>query len=158
MHENAIPLLFYQLIFQGTFCSYINLVDAFIISFIPYAIMIVCYVKISNYLKYHEQSLSPVSRRIQRDLNRILLAQAIIPIFSAFLPMSLHILSGILDVDFVFINFICGMLYSLIPIGNALCVLFFVTAYRRKLKEIIFRVKKRFSSSISTMPITVISQ
>ena len=117
--------------------------------------MVICYVKISKYLKENEHSLSPASRRIQADLNRILLAQAIIPIFSAFLPLLIHISSGIFEADFVFANFICGILYSWIPAGNALCVLLFVTAYRAKLKQVIFRVKKSFSASSSVAPTTV---
>ena len=120
--------------------------------------MIICYIKISRYLKENQDSLSPMSRRIQRDLNRILLAQAIIPIFPAFLPMSIHISSGFFHWEQVFPTFICGMMYSWIPIGNALCVLFFVTAYRRKLKQLFFRVKKRFSSSTSPISIVMSSQ
>ena len=114
--------------------------------------MIIFYVKISKYLKYHEQSLSPVSRRIQHDLNRVLIAQAIIPIFSAFLPVIIHILSGIVDADFIFVNFICGIMYSWIPTGNAMCVLLFVTAYRRKLKQVFCCGTKAVSNNTSVVP------
>lgn len=105
--------------------------------------MIFFYFKIIKYLKHYGHSLSIISRRVQRDLNRTLLAEAIIPIFSAFLPMAVQIISGVADGDFVFANFMCGILYSWIPTGNALCVLFFITAYREKVKQLLCCIKPR---------------
>ena len=96
------------------------------------------------YLKNHQHSFSTTSKKVQMDLNRMLLIQAIIPIFSAFLPISLHIISGFTDFDLVFESFFCGMLYSWIPVGNAVSVLFFVTAYRDKLKRILLWINIQF--------------
>ena len=124
------------LLFQGTFGMLLSIVDAFLITFIPYIIMIFCHIKIFSYLKYHYNSLSPDLKRAQNDLNRILTAQAIIPIFFAFFPMGFHIFSVIVDIDLVFETFIGGILYCWIPMGNAVCILFFVTAYRERLKEL----------------------
>ena len=115
----------------------LTIIDAFLITFTPYIIMIFYHIKIIKYFKRHRHTLSTVSRKVQTDLNRILMTQAIIPIFSAFLPMSIHLLSAVTDLDLVFETFIGGILYSWIPTGNAISVLFFVTAYRRKLKQII---------------------
>ena len=126
-----------------------SIVDAFVITFIPYFIMIVCHFKIMKHLRYHKSCLTAASRRVQKDLNRILLAQAIIPIFFAFLPVGLHIFSVIVDYNLVFETFIGGIMYCWIPTGNAICVLFFVTAYRRKLKNILLRVKPQLSRFIS---------
>ena len=103
--------------------------------------MIVCNIKVLKYLKSHRHSLSTTSRRVQNELTKILTAQAIIPIFTAFLPMAFHLLSVFIDWDFVLISFICGILYSWIPTGNAICVLFFVTAYRKKVKQLLLRMK-----------------
>lgn len=128
-----------------------SIMDAFLITFVPYYIMIRNHIKIVKHLKYHQHSLSAASRRVQTDLNRILLAQAIIPIFFAFLPVGLHIFSVVFDFNLVFETFIAGIMYCWIPTSNAICVLFFVTAYRMKLKQLIFRMKPRLPriSSVS---------
>ena len=128
----------------------VTIVDAIIMTFISYSIIIYCNVKIIRYLKHHEHSLSATARRVQHDLNKVLWAQAIIPIFSAFLPMSLHIGSAIADFDFLFASFIGGLFYAWIPVGNALSVLIFVTAYREKLKQLILHSKPRLPSFISS--------
>ena len=120
-----------------------SIVDAFVITFIPYYIMIICHFKIMKYLKYHKSCLTAASRRVQKDLNRILSAQAIIPIFFAFLPVGLHIFSVIFDFDLVFETFIGGIMYCWIPTGNAICVLLFVTAYRIRLKQLLIRTRPR---------------
>lgn len=115
--------------------------------------MIFCSIKVYKYLKCHRHSLSNASRRVQSDLNKILLAQAIVPIFTAFLPMILLILGALVEWDFVFETFICGILFSWIPTGNAISVLLFVTAYRMRLKRLFLRAKSRlprfFSISIT---------
>ena len=116
--------------------------DAIIITSVSYVIIIVCYIKIMRHFKHHQHCLSDVSKRVQKDLNKVLLAQAIIPIFTAFLPMTLQIISVLTDFNLVFVTFVCGMLYSWIPFGNALTVLIFITAYREKFKQLFFRSKK----------------
>ena len=121
----------------------VTIVDAIIMTFISYSIIIFCNIKVIKYLKRHQHALSPAIRRVQQDLNKVLLAQAIIPVCSAFLPMSLHIGSAIADFDFLFASFIGGLFYAWIPIGNALSVLVFVTAYREKLKQLIFRTQPK---------------
>ena len=122
---------------------------AIVITFVPYVIMIMYYIKIHKYIKRHKHSLSTVSMRIQNDLNRILLAQAIVPIFSAFLPMVIHFLGAITDLDLVLASFICGILYSWIPAGNAFSVLLFVTAYRKKLKQLFLQCNQQLPRLIS---------
>ena len=120
--------------------------------------MIVCNIKVLKYLKRHRHSLSTASRRVQNELTKILTAQAIIPIFTAFLPMALQIFSLCSEWDLVFVTFICGILYSWIPTGNAICVLFFITAYKMKLKQLMHRIKPNFPHVISvsgTVPIGV---
>ena len=135
--------------FQGTLGMLLSIVDAFLITFVPYIIMILYHIKILRYLKHHHHSLSPASRRVQNDLNRILTAQAIIPIFFAFLPVAIHIFSVIVDVNLVFLTFIGGILYCWIPVGNAICVLFLITAYREKLKHLILRKKLQLPRIVS---------
>ena len=117
----------------------LTILDAVLLTIIPYSIIIFCNYKILKYLKYYKDALSPAARRVQTDLNRVLLAQAIIPIFTAFMPMSLHILSVIVYFDTAFATFIGVIFYAWIPVGNALSVLFFVTAYRKKLTQLVFR-------------------
>ena len=120
----------------------------------PYVIMIMCYIKIHKYIKRHKNSLSAVSMRVQNDLNRILLVQAVVPIFSAVLPMVIHFLSAVTDLDLVLASFICGILYSWIPAGNAFSVLLFVTAYREKLKQLCLHFNRqlpRFNSISATI-------
>ena len=148
---------FFKYSFQATLCIWSTIFDAFVITFIPYFIMIIYNIKIVNYLKHHEHSLSAISRRVQTDLNRVLTAQAIIPVFFSFFPVGLHIFSVTVDVNLVFETFIGGILYCWIPVGNAICVLFFVTAYRLRLKRLIFRVKPRIPNflSVSGMVTTV---
>ena len=133
-----------------------TLIDAFLITFVPYGIMIVCYIKIINHFKYNQYCLSAASRRIQKDLNKVLLAQAIIPIFSAFLPMGIHIFSGLINVDLIFLNFIAGSLFSWIPVGNAFSVLFFITAYKERLQQLFIHMKPvlpQFQSNIITVKV-----
>ena len=118
--------------------------------------MMVSNIKVVKYLKLHRHSLSTASRRVQNELTKILTAQAIIPIFTAFLPMALQIFSLCSDWDLVLISFICGILYSWIPTGNAICVLFFVTAYKMKLQQLIHRMRpnlSRLTPISSTVPI-----
>ena len=112
--------------------------------------MVVCYVKIMQHFKENQRCLSIVSRRVQKDLNKVLLAQAIIPILTAFLPMTLQITSVLTDFDLVFVTFVCGMLYSWIPFGNAITILIFITAYREKFKQLFFRSKKRIPRCASS--------
>ena len=128
----------------------VTVVDAIIMTFISYSIIVFCNIRITRYLRHHAHSLSATTRRVQNDLNKVLWAQAIIPVFSAFLPMSLHIGSAIADFDFLFASFIGGLFYAWIPIGNALSVLVFVTAYREKLKQLIFRSKPSMVRCISS--------
>jgi len=128
--------------------------DVFIITFVPYFIMIICNIKIMRHLNHYQHCLSSASRKVQRDLNRVLLAHAIIPIFSAFLPMAIYIFSSITAFDFTFVTFICGIFYSWIPIGNAITIFIFVTAYREKLMQLILRLKPQlhlFTSNLGTI-------
>ena len=127
----------------------ITILAASFVTFTPYIIMIICNIKILKYLRQHRHSLSNASRRVQADLNKIFLAQAIIPIFSAFLPMSIHVSSALYDVNFVFATFIAGGLYCWIPTGNAISVLFFVTAYRIRLKNLLLQVRPKLSRVFS---------
>ena len=115
--------------------------------------MITCNIKIVKHLKNHQHCLSFSSRIIQTDLNRVLVAQAVIPVFSAFLPMSIHLLSTLTSLNLTFVTFICGIFYSWIPIGNAITIFIFVTAYREKLMQLILRLKKQlhlFTSNLGT--------
>ena len=106
-----------------------------------------------NYFHSYQHCLSDVSKRVQQDLNKVLLAQAFMPILTAFLPLTLQIISTIADADLVFVTFICGILYSWIPIGNAICVLFFVTAYRTKLKQLFICLNPKLSR-LTSRPVT----
>ena len=128
---------------------YISLTDAFLVGFIPYVIILIYHIKIIKYLKKHEDSLSVTSRKVQHDLSRILTAQAIIPIFFAFLPVGFHCFCVILDFNLTFESFILGFLYCWIPVANAITILFFVTVYREKLKQLIFCSKTQTSRVIS---------
>ena len=128
---------------------WVTIVDAIIMTSISYSIIIFCNFKIIRYLKRHEHAFSSITRRVQKDLNKVLLVQAVIPIFSAFLPMSLHIGSAIADFDFLFASFIGGLLYAWIPIGNALSVLIFVTAYREKFLQIFLCEKPKLPRFMS---------
>ena len=112
--------------------------------------MVVCYVKIMQHFKENQHCLSTVSKRVQKDLNKVLLAQATIPILTAFLPMTLQITSVLTDFDLVFVTFVCGMLYSWIPFGNAITILIFITAYREKFKQLFFCSKKRMPRCASS--------
>ena len=114
--------------------------------------MIICDIKIINYLKRNHHCLSAASRKAQNELNKILLAQAIVPIFSAFLPMTIHLIGGVTEIDLVFASFIAGILYCWIPVGNAFSVLLFVTAYRRKVKQLIFCTKAQLVYSTGVAP------
>ena len=134
--------------FQISLCAFLNIIFVIVLTVIPYTIMIFCKIKISRHLKLHHHCLPTASRTIQTDLNRILTAQAIISIFFVFLPETIHFLGLFINVDFVFPSFICGILYSWIPAGNAICVLFFVTAYRKRLKQL-FRSKTQFHNFVS---------
>ena len=127
----------------------LSAVTAAVITFIPYLVMLICHIKIFKYFKHHENSLSPVSKRVQTDLNRTLLAQAIIPISSAFLPMVIHSVSILSNSDFVFASFFSSMLYSWIPAGNAISILIFITAYRQMLKQLVLRSKSRLFRMLS---------
>ena len=127
----------------------ITILAAAFVTFVPYIIIIICNIKILNHLKRQRHSLSTASRRLQSDLNKTLLAQAIIPIFSAFLPMGIHITGAIFDIDLVFASFISGILYCWIPTGNAISVLFFVTAYRIRLKNLLLQVRPKLSRVFS---------
>ena len=129
--------------FQETFCIWLTVLDAASITFISYLIMIALYIKIIKHFKAKQHLFSAASRRVQMDLNRILLAEAVIPILSAFLPMTIHVLSGFTNFNFVFESFICGILYSWIPAGNAISVLCFVTAYRKKMKQLLTYARRR---------------
>ena len=108
---------------------------------IPYLIMIICKVKIYNYLKQNQHCLCATFKRVQRDLTRVLLVQAIVPIFFAFLPLGVHSVGSIIDADLLLLSFICGILYSWIPTSNAILILIFVTPYRDKLKQLFPRSK-----------------
>ena len=116
--------------------------------------MIFCYVKIVNHFRNYQHCLSDVSKRVQQDLNKVLLAQAFMPIFTAFLPATLQIIGALTNFDLVFATFICGILYSWIPIGNAICVLFFVTAYRTKFKQLFICLNPKLARLVSS-PATV---
>ena len=133
----------------------LTIADAVVLTFVPYFIIVFCNIKILKSLKCQQLYLSAASKRVQSDLNRVLLAQAVIPVFSAFLPMSLHIFSAIIDYDFAFISFICGIFYAWIPIGNAITIFIFITAYRKKLMQLIFRTKTKhphIMPATSTVP------
>ena len=119
--------------------------DAVFVVSIPYAIMIFCYVKIMNHFHSYQHCLSDASKRVQQDLNKVLLAEACTPVLTAFLPLTLQIIGALTNFDLVFATFICGILYSWIPIGNAICVLFFVTAYRTKLKQLFICLNPKLS-------------
>ena len=131
---------------------FLSVAVATVITLIPYLVMLVCHIKIFKYFKHHEHSLSPASKRVQTDLNRTLLAQAIIPILSAFFPMAVHSVSIFSNFDFVFASFFSGMLYSWIPAGNAISILIFITAYRQMLKQLVLHSKSRLLRMLSISP------
>ena len=136
--------------FQESLCVFLNIIFITVIPTAPYTIMIIYYIKILKYLQNHQHSLSITCKKVQRDLNRVLLAQAVIPIPFAFFPGSIHIISSVVDFDLTVESLVCGVLYSWIPVGNAVSILFFVTAYRRKLMKIIFHMKPQlFRISVS---------
>lgn len=127
----------------------LNILYALTIIIIPYSIIVICYIKISKYLNYHQHCLSVVSRRVQTDLNRILLAQAVVPIIFVILPLGTHLLSAITDWNLTFATFISGILYCWIPVGNATSILLFITAYRAKFKQLFIPVRAPLSRVIS---------
>ena len=129
-----------------------NVVNVGALATIPYIIIIIYYIKISKYFKDNQNSLSPASRKSQADLNRVLLAQAITPILFVVLPASVHVISGIGNFNLVFVSFVCGILYSWIPIGNALSILCFITAYRTKVKQLFFHMKSPLIHFLYTSP------
>ena len=154
-YKTLLLLLFFNFHFQGTLGIWLIIIDSFAITFIPYTIMIICNIKVLDHLRSHRYCLSRASRRVQGELNRILTAQAIIPVFTAFLPMSLHIFSAVTEFDLFFASFICGILYSWIPTSNALSIFFFISAYRRKSKKFFRCLKSRLSSVTFTSTITI---
>ena len=127
--------------FQNSLCILLNIATLAGVTGVPYTIITIYYMKISNYLKHHEHTFSAASKRGQTDLNRVLLAQAIIPVFFSGLPASIHIMCSTLDFNLTLASVLGGILYSWIPIGNAISILCFITAYRRKLKQIFTRAK-----------------
>ena len=109
---------------------------AFLVT-IPCSIIIIYYIKIIKHLRERQHNFSAASRKVQTDLNRTLVAQVLIQILVAFLPLSIHFLSAVTDLDLTLLSFVSAILYSWIPVGNALSVLIFVTAYRNKLSQIL---------------------
>ena len=119
--------------------------------------MMICNMKVLNYIKYNRHCLSTTSRRVQSELNKILTAQAIVPVLTALLPITLEISGAFTDLDLVFASFISGILYLWIPIGNAICVLFFVTAYRMKLKQLFFCIRPKLPRLFSNSGVITVS-
>ena len=119
----------------------LNIVYALTMIIIPYFIIVICYIKISEFLQNHKHSLSSASRRVQIDLNRILVIQAIIPIVFILIPLGIQFLGAVTDLDLTFETFISGIIYCWIPVGNAITVIFFVTSYRKKLRQLFIHAK-----------------
>lgn len=138
---NLLPFSLFKRLLQNSVCIFLNMTIIGLIATIPYVIMIIYYIRIAKYLKENKNSLSAASKRSQTDLNRVLLVQAIIPILFVILPASTHVISCVSTFDLTFESFICGILYSWIPIGNAIGILCFITAYRTKLKQMLIHTK-----------------
>ena len=122
---------------------------------IPYLIMIIYNIKISRYIEFCQHCLSPASRKVQTDLNRMLTTQAIIPVFTIFLPMGIYLLGVMTDLNLTFPSVISRILYSWIPASNAISALFFLTAYREQLKQLFIFRKSQLSHFISVSTIKV---
>ena len=144
--ENTIFFIswnYHKLYFQGRIGVLFAMIDTTIITFVPYIIIIVYSIKVRNHIKRHQSSFSADSRRIQSDLTKVMAIQAIIPMFTAFLPLTLLLISGVVNTNLALETFLSSILYSWIPTGNAISIIFFVTSYRKKLKQLIIDLKSK---------------
>ena len=113
------------------------------LAIISYSIIVFCNIEIFKYMTHHRHSLSEAAKGVQAELNRVLLAQTIIPTFTFFLPVTIHLIGMVSNLDLAFTSFLFGIFYSWIPTGNALSTLIFVTAYKRKLKQLFVCVREQ---------------
>ncbi|KAE9548192.1 hypothetical protein FO519_008594 [Halicephalobus sp. NKZ332] len=123
---------------HGTSQCYFAMFIAILLSFGSYSIIAYCTWEIFTFMKENEQVFSKSVRKVNRDLNKMLIVQAACPIFSYVMPI------GILAIGLLFPTipvaipgFVVSLAFPWGPTENAASVLWLVTAYRRKLISII---------------------
>ena len=132
---------------HGTLQCNFAILMGILLSFGSYSVIAFCTWKIFIFMKKNCHNFSKSVQKTNKDLNRMLLVQAVCPILSYVLPM------GVFGIGLFFPEFpiaipglISSMAFSWAPVGNAASVLCFVTAYRRKFISIITCNRKVYNN------------
>ena len=140
--------------FQREHYLYLLLLASTIIAVTNYNIIICYSYRIYKFLNKQKLSLSvnPRYNEIQTQITRTLVIQAIIPLMicsGSYIFLLINILKS---EDFVSpdVSSLSGLLFSCLPMGNALSILLFIQSYRRNGINLIKRVAyKIFCSKFS---------
>uniref|UniRef100_A0AC34PY60 Opsin n=1 Tax=Panagrolaimus sp. JU765 TaxID=591449 RepID=A0AC34PY60_9BILA len=120
----------------GTIPNYIVVFFAGVLTFGSYAIVIYCNIKIFTYMERNKHVFSPTVRRANRELNKMLTVQAALPFILYVLPMGFFVIGLLVPNEpSVILSIFSTFSFGWIPVGNAACALFFVSAYRNLLAK-----------------------
>ena len=127
---------------------YILIGESSIVIIVSYMIVVWCSWKIYKFLKYQKNSIIFGNEfyEIQAQITRTLIAQALIPFFLVMIPYFFLLFN--LFVPFHFfspeVTSLSVLMFSYIPMANALSIIYFVTSYRKEAFKYIRKVWKKF--------------
>lgn len=123
-----------------------------VITFGSYSVIIWCNIRVYRHMKRFTVANNARVKEIHFQLNRVLTVQAVVPIFTVVLPLSLLVIALYIDSFSIGAATSCASLgLSWIPVGNSASVLFFVKSYRRRLISTLLCRFKRNSGNNSSV-------
>lgn len=87
----------------------------------------------------------------QRGMNYIMIAQAIIPLFTGLFPISTMFVCTTFRWTFIEVGFISSLLMSWMPTVSPLCYLVFVNSFRRKILKVFIKPKSGTAVAVGTI-------
>uniref|UniRef100_A0AC34RKU0 G protein-coupled receptor n=1 Tax=Panagrolaimus sp. JU765 TaxID=591449 RepID=A0AC34RKU0_9BILA len=104
---------------------------AYVLVVISYGLTIFCNVKVWRHLEAMESQMSIQNRDAQKQINRTLIIQALIPGIVVLTPIALAVTLAFLHTNIPGIGLLVSFLLSIIPLANPLLTLIVVKNYRQ---------------------------
>ncbi|KAH7709576.1 Protein STR-90 [Aphelenchoides avenae] len=127
---------------------------------LSYTLIILSEWRVFRSLKLLEPSMQASTRRMQSDLHRALIALALCPLFSSFLPTGLLLLAGLLQFQLGTYSAFVTIFMSSITLINPITTCYFVAPFRKAITRLAAckGLSKQTTSSITFLSSTGANQ
>ncbi|CAD5220961.1 unnamed protein product [Bursaphelenchus okinawaensis] len=123
----------------------VHIANCMLITFVSYVIIIVVYSKTKVEFGRMESQMSEQTKRVQKEMEKVIFVQAVFPILVLFIPGTYLPIAALLRLNYRFTGEFVAIMHTT-PVFNSFSVILCVPSYRRYLRELFFTSDSRVDS------------